>query len=556
MRFSYLDSAFLAVAIIYLYRAPFTKVEESFTIQAIHDILNYGIWNLQPYDHFVFPGAVPRTFVGPLIISTIARPFVSILSLIEGRNWSTQFQTQILVRSIIALLNALSLIYLKNSAQALLEITAKEEQIKQDEKRGGALRKPEVLLYTVGTWFSLFIMTGFHMMYYLSRPLPNFVMTLPLTNVAISWILQDNYQWAIFLASFTAVIFRLEVLAFCAGMALFSVVYRKISFFKAVKFGILGFGIGMGITLFIDSYFWQYWCMPEVDSFIFNVVHGNSSKWGVEPFFAYFTHYLRMLFIPPTILLLNLLGFKLAPTNMRIITLGSFFHILVLSFQPHKEWRFIVYAIPSIILLGSVAAAYVWENIEIKSIRNFLLVSLVPLSPLFSAIFSFCFLYISSMNYPGGEALSNFNLMIINQNITNVTVHLDVPICMTGATLFGELNQDVYAVSYDRTEDPETLKKLWPSFDYVITAQPSSQNFPFENATTDNWELLQTAQTYVGLDMGFLNEEIFQKESNLFTLMKDCFTSDVSIIDQAFNLLDRIILRGNVFFTYERKSRE
>lgn len=553
MRFSSFDSALIAVTIVYLYNAPFTKVEESFTIQAIHDILNYGIWDLKRFDHFQFPGVVPRTFIGALIISILTKPLVLISKLAGINNLPTELETQTLARAVIALTNALSLIYLKNSAQDLLDQIAKEKQ-DEDEKRRTVFGKSEINLFTVGSWFSVFLMTGFHLMYYVSRPLPNFVMTLPLTNVALSWILQDNYQWAIFLASFTAVIFRLEVLALGAGIALFSAIYRKISFFRALKFGILGFGIGLGVTLFIDSYFWQTWSMPEIDAFIFNVLNGNSSKWGVEPFFAYFTHYLRMLFIPPTILLLNLLGFKIAPTNMKIITFGSIFHIFVLSLQPHKEWRFIVYALPSIILLGSTAAAYIWENIEIRTIRNFLLVSLIPLSPIFSAVFSCCFLYISSMNYPGGNALAEFNRMLLDQNITNVTVHLAVPVCMTGATLFGELNHDTYGVTYDRTEDPEKLQELWSSFDYVIAPEPFTS--PFGKQIKNDWELVQTTDTYAGINFAALNDQIFLQDKNLFTFAKESITSDVSILDQLNNLLNSLILRGTVFFTYKRRNEE
>jgi hypothetical protein len=78
----------------HLFLAPYTKVEESFNIQATHDILLYGvpIKNTTSiaanFDHVDFPGAVPRTFVGALALAACAVPLI--------RFAKTAFESQLL----------------------------------------------------------------------------------------------------------------------------------------------------------------------------------------------------------------------------------------------------------------------------------------------------------------------------------------------------------------------------------------------------------------------------------------------------------------------------
>ncbi|QLL31094.1 hypothetical protein HG536_0A09110 [Torulaspora globosa] len=560
MQWSYVDSALLVVVSVYLFKAPFTKVEESFTIQAIHDILNYGIFGLESYDHFQFPGAVPRSFVGPLIIAALTKICTVISSCLPGNSSEpTQLGIQTLARAMIGLTNAFSLIYVKNSAQRLFDLAAKkredDEARRREQSKSVSIREPDANLSTVGTWFLVFVMTGFHLMYYASRPLPNFVLTLPLINVATAWVLQSRYQWSILLFALTSAVFRSEVAAMGSGIGLLSVVYGKISLLKAIKFGFMGLVLGMGVSLTVDSYFWQVWCIPEVDAFIFNVLKGNATNWGTEPFFAYFTHYLRMLFVPPTILLLNLLGFRMAPTELKIVSLSALFHILIMSLQPHKEWRFIVYALPPIILLGSTAAAYVWENIDINSVRNMLFVCLLPLSPLLSLAISSAFLYVSSLNYPGGEAVAKFNDMIVASNITNSTVHLSVPVCMTGATLFGELDHSVYGIRYDRSEKVSELEELWPSFDYLITTEPHPSLIPFSESPAERWEMIQSTTMFSGVNSTFISN-IWSEDKNLIGVLKDSLDMPTSIVSQLSQLLDNVVMREPIFFTYKRIKAE
>ena len=57
------NAVLLAQIFAYLALCPFTKVEESFNVQAFHDILKFGRSYeavTKRYDHLSFPGVVPR----------------------------------------------------------------------------------------------------------------------------------------------------------------------------------------------------------------------------------------------------------------------------------------------------------------------------------------------------------------------------------------------------------------------------------------------------------------------------------------------------------------
>ena len=73
------------------------------------------------------------------------------------------------------------------------------------------------------------------------------------------------------------------------------------------------------------------------------------------------------------------------------------------------------------------------------SVLNKVLIFIIGANVIISSLLSLHMGYISSFNYPGGDALQFTNNYILeNYKNETVSVHMDVPACMTGITRFGE----------------------------------------------------------------------------------------------------------------------
>ncbi|KAL7810450.1 Alg9-like mannosyltransferase family domain-containing protein [Trichoderma aethiopicum] len=469
------DILLFAVPLLHLLCAPHTKVEESFNLQATHDILAYGTPTrdvharlASTYDHFSFPGAVPRTFVGPVLLAGVSQPLIA---LVGGGGFE---HAQLIVRAVLGCFNAVCLTVFARAVRAAFGRAA-------------------------GRWWVLLSVSQFHLMFYLSRTLPN-MFAFGLTTLASAFLLPKNdpkksqirRRQAIGLLVFATAIFRSELAILLAATGLHLLARSQLRLRELVVVFLGAFVTALAISVPIDSYFWQRPLWPELAGFYYNAVLGSSSNWGVSPWHYYFSSALPRLLLNPVCFPLMGLALYQPATSRRVqdLVIPSLAFIAIYSIQPHKETRFIFYAVPPLTAAAAVGADYISSRTS-KSIFYQLATLVIALSVLAAFASSTLMLLLSSLNYPGGDAVSQ--LYAITANVTSsapsqLLVHADVLTCMTGLTLFGQnLRSSLFgrgsslqsssapALVFDKTESDEELRRpeFWSQFDYLLMEDPS-----------------------------------------------------------------------------------
>jgi len=320
---------------------PYTKVEESFNMQAVHDILAHGT-SLEAYDHLEFPGVVPRSFVGALVLAALSKPaslFLSGLAL------------QRAVRAMLGGLLCLAYFQFECGVKARFGIR-------------------------VATLTTLLLLVQFHLPFYMSRTLPN-TFALAACLLSYSCWLRGRHSWALYIVGAAAVVFRCDLLVLLAPLALQFLFQGKVPFWRTLFTGVLTCGASLALSVAVDSFFWRHLVWPEGRVLFFNTVQNKSGEWGVYPWHWYLSSALpRSLHVLLPLVLVGVAGVSRpspdAPYSSRpVFELGLWLKgrgvdwdlveflcpaalfIGLYGLLPHKELRFIFPALPLLTLCAA-----------------------------------------------------------------------------------------------------------------------------------------------------------------------------------------------------------
>ena len=452
------SSLLLGRIVLDVFLCPYTKVEESFNMQAMHDFLEHG-FNYAAFDHRDFPGVVPRTSIGALIISLLSTvPHELLRSLNAPKVYS-----QYLVRICLGILTFLCM----RSFRSALVTRFRSK--------------------TAGDIFMLLTAAQFHLAFYASRSLPN---TFSVQAVLLSYSLWMKSRPVLALVTLGAAmtIFRCDLLLLLgplAGTMLFS---GEVPFWRTLWIGIGTCTLALLVSVAIDSPFWGYLVWPEGGVLFFNTVENRSSEYGTEGALFYFTHALPKALTATVGLVL--VGMLTAARSLMdragdsghelYYVAPALVYVFLYSILPHKELRFLFPVLPVFNMIAAVGCTY-----ATKSLRWLAAVGLLG-AVAAAAGATILSLAAARHNYPGAEALIAAHAQLpspVSSHAPCVAVHIDAYAATRGVTRFLELRSssvvgelavadpDVSTpacVQYSKDEEACDLAK----YDMLITGDP------------------------------------------------------------------------------------
>ncbi|CAJ0961027.1 unnamed protein product, partial [Mesorhabditis belari] len=403
---------------IHLLLAPGTKVEESFNVQATHDLI-YENYNISNYDHNDFPGVVPRTFVGPFALASFGFPLRIVF-------WLFGIQKIWMLFAVRFFLGAAVVISFCNFCRCIRKHFGEETAI----------------------FLRVITASQFHLLFYASRPLPNVFALFGVLFVLQKWF-DGQHQSAVRWATAVTFLFRCELVLLFAPVFLPSILARRLPLFGrngAIFAGVTTALKVLAISVPLDSLLWGRWIWPEGEVGWFNIVLNRSHEYGVSPFLWYFYSAIPRVMLASLVLVpLGLLIDRRLPP----LVIPPLIFVLLYSILPHKELRFILYVFPLLNLPAAVFCARMWISRH-KNFIRWLLAYGFAAHLIVNAVVTCLFLYASARNYPGNDAIVYLQHMMRMDGTKHKTLHLDVMTCQTGVSRFHHL----YTTwEYNKTEE-------------------------------------------------------------------------------------------------------
>uniref|UniRef100_A0A7S3V6T0 Mannosyltransferase n=1 Tax=Chaetoceros debilis TaxID=122233 RepID=A0A7S3V6T0_9STRA len=518
-----------ATSLASLVLCPHSKVEESFNLQAVHDLYYHGISpaiqlilrkdgidsDTALYDHLRYPGVVPRSFACPLLISFILR----IISLLLR-------PLMILDRHPLLVQSLARLILLSFNLHAHYRLA----------KAANARFNPSTKNFVMGNYFLLVTACQFHLPYYASRMLPNTFALGLVTHSYASWLMAQPTN-AIITMVFCAAVVRCDTLILLFTFGLTLLISKQVTIQRAIRIGLVSAAVSILLTVPLDSLLWQRLLWPEAEVLLFNTVENKSSDYGVSPWHWYALKALPkgLLLTLPLVPLSSLRLPQYIANGGRKKTYlwdleGMPFLLPVIAFVglysilPHKEIRFILIAFPMFNVMSAKALANIHHVREIyrkeSSTRvSFWLLELIHvatvLSLLFSLLGSLLFVHVSRANYPGGDALMMLSRELElspNDLSDQVDIFVDVASAMTGVSLFGQRylqnissrRVNIIKGGYEN-EHEHRIDLKEGKFDYLLLETPASRLDT--NGGINGYDLINIASGHPRINLASLSIE-------------------------------------------------
>ena len=469
------DFVFLLSVLLYVRLAPYTKVEESFNTQAVHDVI-FHTNDLHLWDHKEFPGVVPRTFVGPLILGKVTKTVARAMEVFVNSNPVTKriFRSEQVWGELKHLVETLNeeetFVRTKMHYQVIMRMVLGLLSTFSLHRFHSVIGKN--FGNDVAVYASVLALAQFHLAFYASRPLPN-IFAFVLTTFALSLWLEDRKNLkinrsvldtlAVAIVSMVVAVFRCDNILLLAPLGVHVTLFRMTDIYDAslriianvmaMVTAILAFAYA---SISIDSKHWdKEFLWPEWEVLSFNNPMGanRSHEYGTKPFLWYaYSALPRMLLIAYP---LSVYGFTQERRCRSAFTIASFF-VFAFSFLGHKELRFLFPVLPLFNFCGACGMHRLTLNIKkgknVAILHAFAWVGILVSSAISIGVFANA----SIANYPGGEALAVFHELNPEHNtLGHVRIHIDDHCAQTGASRFGQAYHDHNVILYNKRQDHE-----------------------------------------------------------------------------------------------------